>query len=317
MQTLMIKPMFAPEDGTGAGAPPASGTSAAPPANDGSGAGAGSAADARWYDGLPGLTDEHKVFLAGKGYKGAPDLLTGAMLSDKLARDRNVMPRPDPTNLKAWDGWKELGWTETPADYKLKRPRVSDSFEFNNDLEAVMAKLGHDQRIPLPQMQALYDGFVGFAVDSLKAEETAAAEAQKVAADEDARQKEAFRKAMETKYGSDFNAKMDLASRAMRMLGLTDKEGAALEAVTGSEAFADLFVRIGEKIGEDTLLNMPGTAAGGRKTLHEIDAELSRQAGDPALMKALTDPTHPGHAAARRERASLLEAKAKLMDKAA
>lgn len=283
--------------GTGAGGTGAGGGTAGTGTG---GTGTGGAA-AAWYDSAEGLAPEQRTFLAGKGYKTLPDAITSAMESDRLARDRNVLPKPDPQKLADWKGWEDLGWKADRAAYDVKKPQVPDGFLYDDGFAKNLVDVAHENRIPLPAAQKILDGVTKYVVDAVGRLDASGA-----------RQNQELDGRLRETWGQGYDANKEIASRAARFLGVGLDDSAELERTIGSARLMQLFHKVGSMLGEDKLVTSGG-GAGGALSTSQVEAELARQAGDPEFMMAFRDPRHPRHADVTAQRQQLIARKAKLV----
>lgn len=294
--------------GSGGGAAPAAGSPAA--TGDAGAAPGGGAAAAPSGAGEPpkpfydswGLDDQARQFIAGKGYPDPVTFARSAMESDRLARDRNVIPKPDPNNLKGWDGWSELGWKPEPADYQLKRPQTPEGFKYMPAFEDHIRKVAHENRMPLSHAQVMLDAMVGFAVKDIDATNAAL-----IRADAE-RQTQ-----LKGKWGGDYDRNAELAQRAVNHFGVSETEKALLKDALGDVRVIELFHQIGAQLGEDTIVTSSGAAL--PASLDALQAELNRLHADPAWSKALNDPRAPNHKEVAAQRLDLSQKIAELQVK--
>lgn len=243
-----------------------------------------------WEKSDYGLSADAEVtrFLAGKNFPDLATALRSGMHADGVARDRNALSRPDPQNVAAWDGWQALGWEPDASKYKLTRPQAfKDAKDFDEGMLDAMSKAAHELRIPAPMAQGFYekasDYLAGLNARVLKAEADglAALEAQ-----------------MKQDWGADYEPRRTRAAQAMRALGVSDAEAAALEELKGAPAVLGLFDRLGKALSEDQLVAHQGSDGAG-VTPWGAKAQMAQLAADPEFMRAMNDPRAPDHADAK------------------
>ena len=274
----------------GAGAPSGAAAGA-------TGGGAGGAAEKPFYDGW-GLEQSQTDFIVGKGFKSAADLAKSALLSDKLVRERKVVPAPDMQKIQDWEGWEALGWSKELGQYKLPDAKVPQGLEYNKDMEGALVKAMHEARLPPHQAASVRDALIGM----LKAETDA----------RDARGKaelEGLQGSLKQKWGGEYDAKTDLAGRAARALGVDLATTQALEKFMGAPALLEHFANIGEKLGEDVLRGGSARAEQGMSP-DAAGAEQRRLSADREFMKSLSDTRHPLHKDNQARWLKVIEAKA-------
>lgn len=291
--------------GTGGGGDGAAGTGGAPGGGAPDGGAGGGGAQQAWYEGVDGLDEETRVHYAGKAYGSLAEALKSGTNFEKLARERNVLVKPDATKLTDWDGWKELGWKEKAEDYKIERPKMKDGQEYDAETEAAIVKSAHANKVPLHQTQAIVNDLMASISQRLESE-NGAVEAFKT------QRRTELENQLKTKWGGDYDKNYELAKRATAAFGVKPEHLAAInEAIEGPEVMA-IFHKIGEMIGEDRLV----TSGGGGGTMGGLtptmaDAQLRQLQSDQEAMAALNDPRHPRHQEIADKRNRLIEAKAK------
>ena len=287
------------EGGSGAGAGGQPGGAAGSAGDGGAAAFTGA-----WYDN-PALDieQEDRVFLASRNPADMKTAFKSFRDTEKLARDRNVLPKPDPTKMGEWPGWTEFGWKEDAAEYTkaLKRPQMPKDLAYNSDFERHLVKIAHDNKAPVAVAQAMLDGVAEYFGKSVEALDIGGAKAL-----------EALETKLRGEWGGEYDAKVEMSKRAAQHFGVGLEDVAELEKIVGNVRVMQIFQQIGAAMGEDTLVT-PGAGGGaGGLSGSQIDAELQRQAGDADFMKAFTDPGHPLHKQRRSERDALISRKAKL-----
>jgi hypothetical protein len=227
------------------------------------------------------------------------------MEADKLARERNVLPKPDPKALDKWEGWEAVGWKPKLEEYKLTPPKdLPAGMENWGELGEVMRKTAHEARVPEAAAQKVFESVMGFFGKNVKdMEAKGAAERTKLETD------------LRNDWGLDYDAKSELAKRAALAFGVGAGDMAELEKVTGSPRLLKMFNAIGEKLGEASL-PAPG---GGSARLTPESAKSKRLAleNDPAWFAIFNDQRHPQHAEYVAQRAELLKLEAKGIAQAA
>ena len=246
--------------GDGGGSPPD------PAAGDAADAGAGGApaggGSEPWYGSL-GLDDDTVRFIEGKGFPDLPTTLKSARESDRIARERNMLPMPEEGKINDWPGWEKVGWVKDDAQYTLTAPEGGAPEFYHQAMWDVVRKVGHENRVPLPALQAMHDAVV----------EGLSAEVEQLQHANDQCDAEMMAE-LKKDWGEDFDKKWAEAKRVSAALGLDDDIAARLEGAIGNDAaIMKMFAGIYEKIGEDGLVT--GDGGGGLAT--ESAASLQRQ----------------------------------------
>lgn len=283
----------APEGGGGA-TPAAPAAPAAPPAAPPAPAAPEApAAPAAWYEPF-NLDEASRQFIAGKGFGDLPALLKSSIESDRLARSRNVLEKPDPARVNEWGGWAELGWKPKFDEYTLKKPQVPATFQYQQGFEEAIRKIGHDTRAPLAVTQAILDGVTAYAVKEVDAMEAAGA---RVISELDTK--------LRKDWGGDYDRNVELSRRAARHLGVGEADLAELDAVIGSPRLTALFHRLGQALGEDTLVTP--TTGGLPASIDGLRAELNRLQADPDWKAAFNNPRAANHKDVVAQRQAILD----------
>lgn len=266
----------------------------APPAAADNGGGAGGAAAPAWLD---GLTDDHRQFMAAKGFEepklAASALIDGWRGAEKLLgvpKEHLVQVPTDPDKLFEWDGWDKLGVPKDADGFKIERPKLPDGMAYDEGLEKAVVEAAVKTRIHPKQVQAL--------VNTFAANQSAAMEAyQAQAATQLSQDKDAINAALKQD-GMVPDDALALANQAARALGLMDKVGdiSLLDhfamASKGDAAFVKALVNIGKKLGEDELV---GKNTDGFDGAGAAAAQIARMKADGSAMSALTNKADPQH----------------------
>ncbi len=250
------------------------------------------ASAAPWY--APFNLDEPSVrFIEDRKFNDMGTLLKSAQEADRVARSRNVLEKPDPANVKEWNGWSELGWKPKFDEYALKRPQTPESFAYMPGFEDAVRKIAHENRVPLGAAQALLDGLTDYAV-----KEVDAMDAKGIRANADLANK------LKADWGGNYDRNVEMARRAARHLGVGIEEQGELEAVMGSARLLALFQKIGTAIGEDTLVTSAGSAL--PENVETLRAELRRLQSDKDFMASLKNSRAPNHRDVVEQRQALI-----------
>jgi flavodoxin len=98
-----------------------------------------------------------------------------------------------------------------------------------------------------------------------------------------------------------YERQMNAAQTAVKALGFNADMIDALEQTQGYAATMKFFAALGQKLGEDSFVSGTGKGSGfgATQTPAEAAAEWNAMKIDPVQSKALFDPSHPGHEAAK------------------
>lgn len=284
--------------GAAAGGAAAGGAAAGAAADGAAAGGAASAghpdAGGNWWGKADyGFDDATRQFFAGKNYPDEKTALASLPLADKMARDRNVIAKPDPAKLGEWEGWQALGWKESAEDYAKEFKKPDNAGPINDLIFDQAIKAGHKHKAPPAVVQSIY-AEVTAAMNQMQAdaETQAAGEIKKLDT------------ALRGEWGADYDRKREIAKRGMEYAGIGAEDAKALDEAMGSPAMVKHFAEFGELLGEDRLVR---NDTGGGQLPASIDglrAELNRLQGDTDFMAKFKDARHPQHkeAVAQRQR---------------
>lgn len=279
---LLSNVLRAPEDGAGGGG--GGGGDAAAAAAAAAAAGGGGGGDAKPFYSTAGLDADGVKFINDRKFDGWAPLVKSAIDSDRVARARNLMDKPDPNKLSEWKGYSELGWVEDATKYTIEKPKVGEGEVLHDGMFATFTKAAHAAKLAPWQAKAVFEEMFKFGNTELKNMDTASAGEIKRAED-----------ALQAKWGADFPRNKTLAARAMRHFGLGAKDSKLLDGALGSPGLVEMFHAIGDMIGEDKLPENGGGGFGSGESIDAIEADKRKFAGDALKRKALGDPSHPQH----------------------
>ena len=250
------------------------------PAN--AGAGEGGAPAAAVTDWTAGLDPDVKEFVGVKGWKEPKAVVESYRNLEKIVgADKIVVPKADAPDAE-WNAvWDKLGRPKTPDEYGFKAPDGFPEGLYSADAAKEYAQAAHKAGLTAKQAAAIHDWFAGKTVADFQTG-TKAAEEAKAALDAELRKE----------WGQAYDGKLELARRAAAAFG--SKEALdALDERMGGAAMVKMWATIGEKMGEDTLLQ--GSGGGFGMTPAQGKAEISRLHADGEFMKAYMDRWHPAH----------------------
>lgn len=269
-------------------APPAAPPAPPPPAPTGTGF--------DWKGTLGESYAEHEAVLAKHGWNGPADvvkayaglekLVTSPEASLRLGGDRLAIPGADAKPEEWANVWAKLGRPDKPDGYGLAKPEGFDGYDEGN--ATWFKDAAHKAGLTGSQAKALHDEWVSRAKSG--AEETAASRA---------RSDQAMEQDLRKEWGERYDARIEGGRRAVKALGLDGDTLAQLENSLGGASLMKLMGRIGERIGEDSLVG--DKPQGGTS----VRAQIAALESDPEYRKALMDSSHRGHGEAMAKRAKL------------
>lgn len=275
--------------GSGAGAGAGAGSGAA--AASGGGSGIGNSAGAAAYTGPfyanpeYGFDAETQKFFEGKNYPDVKTALTSLPHADRVARDRNVMVKPDPAKIAEWSGWSDLGWIDNAEKYAagVTKPEVKDGEQFDERAFNALVKTGHANKMLPSQVAA-----VAAALHANDVEQTSALRSAGAAANKDLDTK------LRGDWGQKYDQNVELAKRAFKHFKVDELTGAEMDQVMTAPRMVQLFHQIGEAMGEGNLVDPAGGGGDLNSKDHPraIEAELNRLESDPQTMAILNDQRH-------------------------
>ena len=209
-----------------------------------------------------------------------------------VGADKVVIPGEDADEAAIDEFYGKLGMPDTSDGYKLQVPEtLPEGFQYNEDTAAAFKKWAHEAKLTGKQADIMHGRFVDMVSSALEGQAAAENDAV-IAAD----------KAVRETWGNDYDRNLNLASRAISVLGgeaLVEslKKGGVLtgEGEVKDPVIAYAFAEAGKLMGEDMLstsssAELPGAA--------QAKEEIERRKADPKFTKALTDESDAGHDAA-------------------
>lgn len=194
-----------------------------------------------------------------------------------IGRKGLIIPKADDPSPVHAAYRQALGIPEKPDGYEIKVEGAPETV-WNKDTAATFSGWAHELGLTPAQAQGIAERYAKLGGDGMAAD-TAARE----------RTRAETTKALQTEWGTAYDAKVERAQRAVREFGGDDLIKALQESGMGSNpAMVRAMAAIGEKIGEDRPAGM-GT---GRPAADNPDAELK------SLMATGTpywQPLHPEH----------------------
>lgn len=275
--------IFCSADGAAGGAGGAGGAAGGGGANSGASAGGDP-----WYQPHVQKIDKDTLaWLDGKKFGTLEDALKSGAQADKMARDRNVIARPDPAKLNEWDGWSALGWEADAGKYKaaVKPPKMPNGAQHDAELMDHALGLLHGEHVAGASAERIYHGLTDFVNKRLEA-----------IAGQGARANEQLEETLRGEWKENYDINREIAQRAARTLKIGADDMAELEKVIGSPRLMKLFHQLGTTALEGKLVNPDGTTPAGGMTPAAAEAELRRLEADKEWLKGFTNSQHPQHA---------------------
>lgn len=291
-RTVLSGPLFSPPGDPPAAAPAAAPPAAAPPAAAPPAAAPPAAAppaEGPWYKSF-NLPQPATDYLEAKGIKDFGGLLKIAQDFETVARDRNVIAKPDTSDAKKlaeWEGWEALGWNKDRAKYEPKAPAPKQGEVFDPDMFKDFVDISHDERAPAGMAERIYQRMYGKMQERIVRMQGAQAERGKTA-------KAALDTALRGKWGDKYDANSELAKRALTALGVDEKQAGKLNAILGDAELVEKFYQIGSLIPEDRMQggNLSGQAKASVEAARAERLALEADQGFMAIFNNQRDPRH-------------------------
>lgn len=198
---------------------------------------------------------------------------------------------------KPQEGWsdeqwrefdKQLGWPESPDGYQLPEVKLPEGYQADEGLQQEFVQAAHAAGIPAPKLARFWEQFI-------QAESKRDLEELEQYRSETRQQNEA----LQQKFGAAFDAKKDLANRALRAAGSEEalQRWQNLAMADGTPflqhpAVFEMLAGVGEKLHEGNLL--PGSAT---VTYAKTPEQLRRELDEfrSKNVQGLADEAHPEH----------------------
>ncbi|MCK1407651.1 hypothetical protein [Bradyrhizobium sp. 76] len=252
-----------------------------------------------WRSPDHGFDADTVKYLDGKNFPDLKTALSSARQADEMARNRNVVGKPDPNNLKGWGGYTELGWNPDRQAYTIEAPKLADGEVHDEKAFGKFADLAHDARLAPWQAKAVYDGMHAHENAQLKAFRDAGAVANRELDNK-----------LRGNWGDKYDERTTIAKRAFAFFKPDSVTGAQMDQAMGSPAMVELFERIGAAMGEDKLVGQAGGSFGA-KTPAQARSERLALENDKEWFAVFNNPRHPQNAAFVKQRSDLMEIEAR------
>lgn len=261
-----------PDDGGGAG--DGGGGDGGDGGNAGAGGdGGGAGGDEPWYV-KAGIGEPHHDWLKNKEFKDAGTLVEAHRNLEKLVGANTVKLPKDENDVEGRQAIaKQLGWPEKDVEYQLP-----EGMNLKDDaVWPRFQKVFHEAELAPWQVQKIVGAY-----GDIGKELREAAEGQGTVDTEKAEQE------LSNKWGSEHDARLDLAARAYRAMGLTDEVASKVEQAMGYVPFMEFFHNIGNRIGPDNLKdfggNGPGSLNNFAPTKESAQREINKLLADKDFM---------------------------------
>jgi hypothetical protein len=258
---------------------PASPAPAAAPADD-------------WRATLP---DDLKALPQAQKYATPADLLKGYFEAEKMIGRKGVqIPGENATPEEHAAFRAALGVPDAPDAYGLKAPEGVPAEVWSDDAAKAFAGEAHKLGLTPAQAQGIAAWWAGSMAQQMAS----------VGLEPDGR---TWEDVLKTEWGTSFDAKLDLAKRAVKEFGADAATLEAFEAKAGGAALMRMFARIGEKVAEDKPAGMGGDTA---PVVTDPKAKAMEIINTPG--GAYSNPMHPEHRATVQQVTRLFEEAARL-----
>lgn len=242
-------------------------------------AGGGGGGAPEWMTGLP---DDLRSDATLGRYADIEALARGHIETKRLASSRVVLPGADGDDA-AWNSFYDaIGRPKDPSEYKIELPEGADG-KLADQFRPLAHKIGLTPR----QVDALV-GWNNDLATALQAEATAAHETRKA-------EGIASIEALKAELGTEYGAREKLAQDAARHFGVEAETADKLVEVLGDRKAVELFMRIGEQMGEHRRVDGDPTGGGGFGG-GDPDAALSAKMQDATWREKAASKGTPEHA---------------------
>ncbi len=201
-----------------------------------------------WAGALP---DDLKAHVEKNGYRDPAAVVKADMHAQRLLGAERL-PLPDEDgDLEEWPGWAALGVPESRDGYDVTRPDLPDGLAYDEGLENRFLDAAHALKLTPAQTQGLIDVFSGYQTELFSAAQDDAAQDDTV-----------LQEALQTDWGDQYEANLDLARRATRAFAEDDETFDALQGALGDQGIVRFFHKLGTLMSEDSLAGAGETGHG-------------------------------------------------------
>lgn len=183
-----------------------------------------------------GLSEDAMTFVSNKGFKSVEDVVTSYRNLEKLqgVPADKLIRLPDENNADEVNAfYNKLGRPEKAEDYKFEIADGQDD-SIAKAIAPELFKAGLSQK----QAAAIYK-----TLEAAKIEQTKAAEAAAVKAEED----------LKSEWGTNYDNNLKAAQQAAKIAGVTAEQIEALQKATDYKTVMNMFKNLASKFGEDAL----------------------------------------------------------------
>ncbi len=242
-----------------------------------------------------GLSEGTRKWVETKGYKSVEDAIAGGMNAESRLGSAITPPAAD-APAEEWDKFysrlpEQMRPVESPDKLEFKRPEgLPEDLPYADELANASKSWMHEAKLSPTQSQAMHDKFVGYMAEQQKAQQEAVAKSV-----------EATHDSLVKEWGpvdsEGFKAKLEVANRAMKNLGLVDAykaKGILLpDGSLTDPQIAKAFQAVGEAMFREDTIGADGVPGGvnpfkkdasGSRNLTEISALIKR---DPTTARRL------------------------------
>lgn len=234
-------------------------------------------------------------------YKGVDGLVKSHAHLQKMlgGNEKTLLRMPqDPADEKAWsEFYTKLGRPESPDSYAFDAPEgvELDKLGLSEDAMKELREVAHKNGITGTQATELFQWFARTQHNAMTQSEE-----QLNHAIQDAEKK------LKSEWGNAYDDNVSAMQRALREWGSDELAQVLDQTGLGNHpALANVLAEAGKLLREDTTAVSGGGGQGGPSTPKQAQAQIAAKMADPEFYKRLTDPNHPGHELAMRERDEL------------
>ena len=205
-----------------------------------------------------GLSEENKSFVANKGFKSYDDVVTSYINLEKYqgVPQEKLLKMPDENNADEVNAfYKKLGRPDKAEDYKFEIAEGQDD-AIAKAIAPELFKAGLSQK----QASAIYK-----TLEAAKIEQTKAAEAAAIKAEED----------LKAEWGANYDNNLKAAQQAAKIAGVTAEQIEALQKATDYKTVMNMFKNLASKFGEDGLKG--ASVAGSSQSRFTLTPQQARE----------------------------------------
>jgi hypothetical protein len=239
-----------------------------------------------WKAGLP---EEIRGEKSLESIKDLPSLAKSYIESQKYIGGAVKMPKADAPDEEWQKVYPRLGRPETPDKYELNHSILPDWVQYDEKMETVFKAMAHKVGLHPRQAQGLLDGYI---------------EVQAQRLNEYTKMTEEGVGKLKTEWGANFDKNISMATRAVKELGGDELKSILEETGLGNHpTLIKLFVKLGESMGEDTVVI--GDASSEQGTRDAVQLKIESIRNDPKHPYNNSSAGYDAHEAAVRQMAEL------------